>query len=789
MEHASKRKPHRVVAPPTRDQHNDRYKNPLTRVFVRGVRLRISHHTAMRRGIHRQPEVDAVRALALLRVFLWHATGWAALTWVAAVPVMVFVTGLLTGGVVEKDGSITVAKRRLTRLLLPYWFFVAVVFSITHILGGGLRVVDIVSWVLPFKNPTNIPWESGWLSTPLWYMRLMLWLYILLPFFSWAAKRVPRTSVMLLLGGTVFGEVFLRHSLWAVQDVVMYGAFFAFGMSLAAKGLPGISRKWFVLLVGGSVGAGVWVAVNGTTGVVNDSHTLHLLVGVATLGVLGALVGRIKAETLRCGKVLGWISGYSLTIYLWHSAAVFLVMKVTAKWRGALGDGVLVRVLVVSLSVALVLSFTPLLGVVERRIAGRDFSRVRSSSVLRGSAFILATVAVLLVVQLRPPETLAEAYELRVPSQAPVVNEAASDNYGAVIAPPSTVRVVPGDDDVSRETRTETTLRAAGGASELGAVLSVESLGVKVPEEDARSIAMQEALNDFAVSVAARGVSVLVLKPGVGSWFGGAGEEPVARDEAQGLMSITKTFTAMLVFRAAEDGLIKLDEPIGELKNAPWFSPALDTTWLEFLGHQTGLKNYRDTKAYAKDAESINEWEPALKAVLADGRGFAPGERVEYSSTNYIVLGVALEELYGEPVEDLIRERLLGPLGLGGIEIDKPGPREPNTGTAGMRANVDDVARWAYAVWGAQRVISGSSGMINWAIDSRWLVGPGSEGFCPCTSQSVSAIGYSGGTNSVRWYPEEGVVIVLMSRETIWGSGTPPKVDALCEKLVRTIGG
>jgi CubicO group peptidase (beta-lactamase class C family) len=51
-----------------------------------------------------------------------------------------------------------------------------------------------------------------------------------------------------------------------------------------------------------------------------------------------------------------------------------------------------------------------------------------------------------------------------------------------------------------------------------------------------------------------------------------------------------------------------------------------------------------------------------------DGDGLPPGERYYYSNVGFRVLGCALEEVTGVPYQDLLRTRVLEPLGLSSSE-------------------------------------------------------------------------------------------------------------------------
>ena len=72
--------------------------------------------------------LDLLRALATIRVVIWHATGAAVVTLVAALPIMCFVTGaLFARSAAGRGGARTVADR-VRRLAWPLWLL-----SLIHI--------------------------------------------------------------------------------------------------------------------------------------------------------------------------------------------------------------------------------------------------------------------------------------------------------------------------------------------------------------------------------------------------------------------------------------------------------------------------------------------------------------------------------------------------------------------------------------------------------------------------------------------------------------------------------
>ncbi|WP_316739391.1 serine hydrolase domain-containing protein [Streptomyces sp. MK7] len=123
--------------------------------------------------------------------------------------------------------------------------------------------------------------------------------------------------------------------------------------------------------------------------------------------------------------------------------------------------------------------------------------------------------------------------------------------------------------------------------------------------------------------------------------------------------SITKTFTAVLVLRLRDEGLLDLVDPLE--KHLPG-TGAGEATVGDLLAHTGGLA-----------AESPAPWwertPGTLRPELSDVLGEKPlrhpvGRRFHYSNPGYTVLGALVEKLRGAAWEDVLRREVLEPLGL-----------------------------------------------------------------------------------------------------------------------------
>ncbi|MCP3818090.1 beta-lactamase family protein [Streptomyces sp. A3M-1-3] len=123
--------------------------------------------------------------------------------------------------------------------------------------------------------------------------------------------------------------------------------------------------------------------------------------------------------------------------------------------------------------------------------------------------------------------------------------------------------------------------------------------------------------------------------------------------------SITKTFTAVLVLRLRDEGLLSLGDPLE--KHLPGTGVG-EVTIGQLLGHTAGLA-----------AETPGPWwertSGALRPELGDVLGERPvlhpaGGKFHYSNPGYTLLGSLVEALRGAPWEEVLRREVLEPLGL-----------------------------------------------------------------------------------------------------------------------------
>ena len=139
--------------------------------------------------------------------------------------------------------------------------------------------------------------------------------------------------------------------------------------------------------------------------------------------------------------------------------------------------------------------------------------------------------------------------------------------------------------------------------------------------------------------------------------FADAGSGTPVRPETRfQIGSISKSFAAIVALQESDAGRLDLHAPITDI--LPWLEisqPFGRIAMHHLLSHTSGL---------ATGLEDTLEGMGASWNLRRLAPGFAPGERFWYSNDGYKLVGVLLEHVAGQPIQELIRERILSPLGM-----------------------------------------------------------------------------------------------------------------------------
>ncbi len=164
-----------------------------------------------------------------------------------------------------------------------------------------------------------------------------------------------------------------------------------------------------------------------------------------------------------------------------------------------------------------------------------------------------------------------------------------------------------------------------------------------------------------------RGVSVVVARGGVELFAAGYGladgEKRLAASPATmypiGL--ITKTFTAAAILALRDRGKIALDTPIS--RYVPQVPHGSSISVATLLAQRSGLTDLFGDFAWEKRYQHASAAQ-MLETVRDYPLRFPPGTRFEYSNTNYLLLGMALERAADEPYIQALHRYVIEPAGI-----------------------------------------------------------------------------------------------------------------------------
>ena len=142
--------------------------------------------------------------------------------------------------------------------------------------------------------------------------------------------------------------------------------------------------------------------------------------------------------------------------------------------------------------------------------------------------------------------------------------------------------------------------------------------------------------------------------------------------------SVGKTFFGAVALQLVHEGRIALDDKLSKyLGSEPWWKDAAgrtrlpngdDITLRMLMNHTSGIVRYEFNPAFmaevTKDPYRVWRPEEQIAYVLDTEPPFAAGDGWDYSDTNYILLAMVMEKVTGEEAVDMIRTRVLEPLGL-----------------------------------------------------------------------------------------------------------------------------
>lgn len=141
--------------------------------------------------------------------------------------------------------------------------------------------------------------------------------------------------------------------------------------------------------------------------------------------------------------------------------------------------------------------------------------------------------------------------------------------------------------------------------------------------------------------------------------------------------SVSKSITAAIIMQLIEENKLEPDRRLADF--FPEIPNAEKITIEHLLRHQSGLYNFTNSADYNTWMQNSKSRLELIEIITRNGTVFNPGEKTEYSNTNYVLLSYIAERVDQKGFTTILNERIIKPLKLKntyyGSKID-PGKNE-----------------------------------------------------------------------------------------------------------------
>ncbi|MFN7938033.1 MAG: serine hydrolase domain-containing protein [Bryobacteraceae bacterium] len=247
--------------------------------------------------------------------------------------------------------------------------------------------------------------------------------------------------------------------------------------------------------------------------------------------------------------------------------------------------------------------------------------------------------------------------------------------------------------------------------------------------------------------------------------------------------SITKTYTAVMIFQLVEERKLKLTGTLD--KFFPQIPNASRITIEQILNHRSGIPDIEHDGVWGKQSRTKQE----VVARIAQGQpNFEPGTRHQYSNAGYILLGQIVEKVGGHPYHSALAKRITSRIGLKntylGVENTNPGKNEALsyrylgawkeaaeisfsiTGGAGsILSTPADMAKFIQALFDRKLVSQSSLDQMKTMRDGEGM------GMEPFTFAGRTLYGHTGGSSTsgawLAYFPDEKLALAYTTNAKI----------------------
>ncbi|MBX9626198.1 MAG: beta-lactamase family protein [Gemmataceae bacterium] len=194
------------------------------------------------------------------------------------------------------------------------------------------------------------------------------------------------------------------------------------------------------------------------------------------------------------------------------------------------------------------------------------------------------------------------------------------------------------------------------------------------------------------------------------------------------IASLTKQFTAAAILVLEQQGKLSVADPVG--KHVPGVPKAwAGVTLLQLMSHSSGVPEHNLAAALAPGGPA-RSYTPRQIVGLVKDRPLGPTDDGElaYSNTNYVLLGMVVEEVGGKEYAAFMRREVFDPLGMADTVVERPGMvvKRRATGYTGSGKGATAPYLNPTQLYAAGGMISSADDLLRWdrALADDRLLGP-----------------------------------------------------------------
>ncbi|WP_170885462.1 serine hydrolase domain-containing protein [Bacillus alkalicellulosilyticus] len=265
--------------------------------------------------------------------------------------------------------------------------------------------------------------------------------------------------------------------------------------------------------------------------------------------------------------------------------------------------------------------------------------------------------------------------------------------------------------------------------------------------------------------------------------------------------SVSKQFIAAAIMKLQEEGKLHCDDTID--KYITHYPHASQITIHQLLTHSSGIPNYTETADFYNTKDKILSPDQIIDIIRDKPLSFPPGTSCHYSNSGYVLLAQIIESITGLPYDVYLKQTIFTPLSMNDTGVVTNGLNQAGKtkGYSGTMHGYKETPDWNISsFYGAGAMYSTVEDLYKWdrslytdmilSSESRKLlftkhIGNFGYGWF-VTEDGVYHDGRITGFNSIiSRYPEEGLVIIILSNRVYFG----PRMETITRDIRSILNG